>query len=594
MIKNKLNINYAIGIIIVLSLIIGFLTIQTFAGKGFIELNSLNIQILFVINLLLLSIFVSFVIYKFFNLYNERKKSLKIGSKTKIKFLLYFISLAAIPGVVIAIFSLLIFNYSIEKWFDKKINDAVNNSTEIAKRYLNEHQSSIGKDILLVANDFNRNSNQLKKDAIGFQNYIKLQSTVRSIQNIYLVNSVGEAKYTQSTLPVNDFKKPDPYILSAAKSGKPIIISSAYTNKTYGMVKLSNFEDLYIYVIQNVDPKIVNYLKKTGEVSQYYYQIKNNIFNLQVTFMIIYLIITLLLILIASVISINLSTYILKPLSALFNISSEIEKGNYNVSLDQSKNLDTDFTQLYQTFNNMISRIKEDQIKKSLEGRYDAWNIIAKKLAHEIKNPLTPIQLSLDRINDKFKNQITDGRENFDNHIKTINSQIKEINTLINSFSDFARMPDPVFDKTDIIKVIKKSVMPYEANYPDINFDINANIKEKKINIDENQIFRLFTNLVKNSVESINEKQSKNGKIIINITEDNKNIIINLTDNGLGFKINQINKNLEPYYTTKAKGSGLGLSIVSKIIFEHGGHINFSNNSKHKGAVINFTISKKL
>ena len=594
MIKNKLNINYAIGIIIVLSLIIGFLTIQTFAGKGFIELNSLNIQILFVINLLLLSIFVSFVIYKFFNLYNERKKSLKIGSKTKIKFLLYFISLAAIPGVVIAIFSLLIFNYSIEKWFDKKINDAVNNSTEIAKRYLNEHQSSIGKDILLVANDFNRNSNQLKKDAIGFQNYIKLQSTVRSIQNIYLVNSVGEAKYTQSTLPVNDFKKPDPYILSAAKSGKPIIISSAYTNKTYGMVKLSNFEDLYIYVIQNVDPKIVNYLKKTGEVSQYYYQIKNNIFNLQVTFMIIYLIITLLLILIASVISINLSTYILKPLSALFNISSEIEKGNYNVSLDQSKNLDTDFTQLYQTFNNMISRIKEDQIKKSLEGRYDAWNIIAKKLAHEIKNPLTPIQLSLDRINDKFKNQITDGRKNFDNHIKTINSQIKEINTLINSFSDFARMPDPVFDKTDIIKVIKKSVMPYEANYPDINFDINVNIKEKKINIDENQIFRLFTNLVKNSVESINEKQSKNGKIIINITEDNKNIIINLSDNGLGFKINQINKNLEPYYTTKAKGSGLGLSIVSKIIFEHGGHINFSNNTKHKGAVINFTISKKL
>ena len=155
-------------------------------------------------------------------------------------------------------------------------------------------------------------------------------------------------------------------------------------------------------------------------------------------------------------------------------------------------------------------------------------------------------------------------------------------------------MPDPVFDKTDIIKVIKKSVMPYEANYPDINFDINANIKEKKINIDENQIFRLFTNLVKNSVESINEKESKNGKIIINITEDNKNIIINLSDNGLGFKINQINKNLEPYYTTKAKGSGLGLSIVSKIIFEHGGRINFSNNTKHKGAVINFTISKKL
>jgi len=512
----------------------------------------------------------------------------------KVKFLLYFISLAAIPGVVIAIFSLVIFNYSIEKWFDKKINDAVSNSTEIAKRYLNEHQSSIGKDILLVANDFNRNSNQLKKDFKGFQNYIRLQSRVRSIENIYLVNSIGVVKYSNSSLTSPDFKKPDPYILSAAKSGKPIIISSAYTNKTYGMVKLNNFEDLYIYVYQNVDPKIVNYLKKTGEVSQYYYQIKNNIFNLQITFMIIYLIITLLLILIASVVSINLSSYMLKPLSALFNISSEIEKGNYNVSLDQSKNLDSDFAQLYQTYNNMINRIKEDQIKKSLEGRYDAWNIIAKKLAHEIKNPLTPIQLSLDRINDKFKNQITDGREHFDNHIQTINSQIKEINILINSFSDFARMPDPVFNNTDIIKVIKRGIMPYQTNYSNIIFEINTKIKNKKIRLDENQIFRLFTNLIKNSVESINEAQIKDGKIIININEDNNNLIVNFIDNGPGFKINKINKNLEPYYTTKAKGSGLGLSIVSKIIFEHGGHIYFSNNTKQKGAVINFTISKKL
>jgi len=594
MIKNKLNINNIIGVIIILSLIIGFLTIQTFAGKGFIELNSLNIQILFITNLLLLSVFVSFVIYKFFILYNERKKSIKIGSKTKIKFLLYFISLAAVPGVVIAIFSLLIFNYSIEKWFDKKINEAVNNSTEIAKRYLNEHQSSIGKDILLVANDFNRNSSKLKNDLKSFQNYISLQAKVRSLNKIFLINSNGVLKYFQDEKSKNEFTKPDAYILSAAKSGKPIIISSAYTNKTYVLVKLNNFEDLFIYVVQNVDPKIVNYLKKTGEVSQYYYQIKNNIFNLQVTFMIIYLIITLLLILIASVISINLSSYILKPISALFNISSEIEKGNYNVSLYRDNDIDSDFSYLYQTYNKMIQRIKADQIKKTLEGKYDAWKIIAKKLAHEIKNPLTPIQLSLDRINDKFKNQIINDRENFDNHIKTINSQIKEINTLINSFSDFARMPDPIFKKTDITKVISESILPYQTNYPNIIFHTELKLNDKKIRIDENQIFRLFTNLIKNSVESILESQKKNGKIIIKISDDKNNIVINFIDNGLGFKIDHMNKSSEPYFTTKEKGSGLGLSIVSKIIFEHGGHINFSNEKKQKGAVINFTISKKL
>jgi two-component system nitrogen regulation sensor histidine kinase NtrY len=136
--------------------------------------------------------------------------------------------------------------------------------------------------------------------------------------------------------------------------------------------------------------------------------------------------------------------------------------------------------------------------------------------------------------------------------------------------------------------------MPYQTNYSNIIIEINTKIKNKNIRLDENQIFRLFTNLIKNSVESINEAQIKAGKIIININEDDNNLIVNFIDNGPGFKINKINKNLEPYYTTKAKGSGLGLSIVSKIIFEHGGHINFSNHTKQKGAVINFTISKKL
>ena len=123
----KLNMNYLIGFITFLSLLVGFLTIQTFAGKGFLELNSLNIQVLLIINLLLLSIFLSFVIFKFFRLFTREQSNL-IGTNTKKKFLIYFISLSAIPGIVIAIFSLLIFNYSIEKWFDKKINETVTNS----------------------------------------------------------------------------------------------------------------------------------------------------------------------------------------------------------------------------------------------------------------------------------------------------------------------------------------------------------------------------------------------------------------------------------------------------------------------------------
>ena len=282
--------NYLIGFITFLSLLVGFLTIQTFAGKGLLELNSLNIQVLLIINLVLLSFFLSFLIFKFFRLFTEGKNLNLIGTNTKKKFLIYFISLSAIPGIVIAIFSLLIFNYSIEKWFDKKINETVTNSVEIAKEYLREHQSSISKDILLIANDFSRSSKRLISNNKDFEKYIQIQSNVRSIKNIFIVSDKGILTHKNPKFNVKKFIKPDVYILTAAKKGKPVIISSAYTNKTYGMVKLRGFKNSFLYVIQDVDPKIVNYIKKTGKISEYYFNIKNNIFNLQITFMIIYII----------------------------------------------------------------------------------------------------------------------------------------------------------------------------------------------------------------------------------------------------------------------------------------------------------------
>jgi len=592
MIKQKLNINYAIGFITILSIIVGFLTIQTFAGKGIIELTSLNIQILLIINLLFLTIFFSFIFYKFFKIYNEGNKQNIIGLKTKNKFFFYFISLAGIPSILVAIFSLLIFNFSIEKWFDKKINDVVENSVQVAQKYLDEHQASIGKDILLIANDFNRNRAILVSDKNNFENYIEIQSKARSVSNIYIVTEKGDLVFSTPKYNKTNYIKPDSYILLAAKGGKPIIISSAYTNKTYAMVKLLNFDNLFLYIVQNVDPKIVNNLKITGDASTYYYNIKNNIFSLQITFMIIYIIITLILIFLAGIISINLSSYVTSPFLSLLNVSNEIRKGNYNMYLEE-KNLDSDFNLLYSTFNSMLTRIKEDQIKISLSGRYEAWSIIARKLAHEIKNPLTPIQLSLDRIKDKFLNQLTKDQNQFEQHISLINFQIKEINSLLNSFSDFARMPDPVFEMCNIVEIIDSSISPYRSNYLNINFLIINKLANQHVRCDRNQIFRLFTNLIKNSVESIIEKNSKNenGKIIINIFDDVEYIFFEVIDNGIGFDIVNKSNMTEPYFTTKSNGSGLGLSIVLKIIHEHGGNINFYNND-FGGAKIVFTIKK--
>jgi two-component system nitrogen regulation sensor histidine kinase NtrY len=242
----------------------------------------------------------------------------------------------------------------------------------------------------------------------------------------------------------------------------------------------------------------------------------------------------------------------------------------------------------------MIKRIKDDQVKKSLEGKYEAWNMIAKKLAHEIKNPLTPIQLSLDRIDSKFKKQIITDRNLFEDHIKTINSQIAEITNLLNSFSDFARMPEPIFEKNNFIEILEKSIFPYKTNYPKILITINSDLKSKFIKCDKNQIFRLFTNLIKNSIESILEKKITNGEISIFLQEGTNSVDILFQDSGLGFKVDLLKNVSEPYFTTKENGSGLGLSIVSKIVYEHDGSISFYNNDLKDGANIHFTLSKNL
>ena len=240
----------------------------------------------------------------------------------------------------------------------------------------------------------------------------------------------------------------------------------------------------------------------------------------------------------------------------------------------------------------MIKRIKDDQTKKSQEGRYEAWKLIAKKLAHEIKNPLTPIQLSLDRIDSKFKKQIVEDKTLFEDHIKTINLQISEITNLLNSFSEFARMPDPEFSDTNIIDLIERAALPYKTNYKQISININSSLKNNVIKCDKNQTFRLFTNLIKNSVESIVEKNENKGKIEILIQGNDNSVDFLFQDNGVGFELDQMSNISEPYFTTKQNGSGLGLSIVSKIIFEHKGNINFYNSEN--GANIHFTFNKYL
>ena len=280
-------------------------------------------------------------------------------------------------------------------------------------------------------------------------------------------------------------------------------------------------------------------------------------------------------------IAIKFSSRFFRSINNLISASNAIGEGNLNTKVPEIKT-DKDLEKLNKNFNSMIIRLKNQQEKLIINERHEAWGNLARKLAHEIKNPLTPIQLTIDRIKEKYSQKIENNeKDNFEENLKIINNQIKQIENLVNEFSDFARMPKPIFKNNNLIKIINDNIKFLSQVDPTIKLNFISNDSEILLESDKEQINRVFLNLIKNSIESIQQKAenySNFDKIItIEIYEKNNQIYIIIIDNGTGFGIykNNVNEILNPYVTTKKNGTGLGLSIVNKIINDHNGKLNF-------------------
>ena len=276
----------------------------------------------------------------------------------------------------------------------------------------------------------------------------------------------------------------------------------------------------------------------------------------------------------------------------MIGASEAISKGALDIKVPNIES-DDEFKQLNNNFNSMIDRLKKQQDKLLAAERYEAWESIARKLAHEIKNPLTPIQLSIDHLREKYSPKLKDNSKDFEIYLETINRQIKDIESLANEFSNFARMPRPIIKEINIIDVVNKSIDFIKMTSKN---EINILSKKKILMIkgDIEQLNRVFINLVKNSEEAFLDLSKKNisfkGKIDIEIISNNDYIVIKLTDNGTG--ISDTKKVMTPYFTTKTKGTGLGLPIVSKIISEHSGDFSIKNRTDGDGVKIEISFPK--
>ena len=570
----------------------GLLTFFTFINQGFIRLNDFNLQILLFADLILLVLFFTLITYKTLKILSERKKG-KLGSETSLRYILFFSTTTLLPSIIIAIFSLFLFNVGLQKYFDNKIKIAVNNSSKVAENYVNQIRNSIEADISLMVLDVNNQSALYYENPKQFLNLISSQRLLRRLDEVHLLDSSGNILMSNIIDESKDFVPPPEEAFIISLDGRPARIIDPNTNRTSALVKLNNFIDTYLYIVKFMDPKVINYLKQTGEAVNFYYSVQESKTGIKITFAVIYLLIVSLLLFLSIILSINFASRLTTPIINLITASEKISSGDLNAKVIQIET-DKEFKKLNLNFNSMIDKLKKQQDKLLLSERHAAWESVARKLAHEIKNPLTPIQLSIDRIREKYLNKIGNKDENLSDYLDTITKQIKDIEFLVNEFSGFARMPKPVLKKVDINKIISRSVNLHKLSELDLNFMVSNGKSSNNINGDEEQLNRVFINLIKNSIESINEMKSKNvgfkGKISIDIKGDSDYIYFTIVDNGGGFKQADKAKMITPYYTTKKKGTGLGLAIVTKVISDHNSTILFD--SVKNGAKVEILFPK--
>ena len=669
---------------------------------------------LFIILLLLFVLIIAFVFSVFFknflNIFYQIKLK-KAGQELQKKILIIFSAIALTPTLFIAFFSIFIFDAALSGWFNKKISTAISQSVEVANQYLNEHQSAIRGEILELVNLINVNSSFLSSDKIKFNNFLNKYTRQHNLSEAVIIDSIGNVlafsefvfEYTYTEIPQKFY--------DIANNGEIFIEKEDDSNKIRAFIKLSQYIDAYLLITRFVDQRVLNAIESTSIAVSDYQSIELKQFDIKISFIVIFMLITIIILFLSLIIGLNIANRLLEPISSLIKGAEEVGGGNldYKIPNEVLSKINVDeIKRLVQAFNLMISDLKSnrvdlehanDQLDKRrrfsesvLSGVYSgvigldkdlkinlpnvtatellnisiskdfgkpildivpefttlvtnllkteknvvedkiqivrndkvlnlitrlviqksdniilgyvltfdditslivaqkmgAWSDIARRIAHEIKNPLTPVRLGAERLINRLNNGKKIEKKVFVQSLKMITRQVDDIHHLVNEFSSFARMPSPKLKLINLNKVIIDFLKPVIISYDDVKFEIDNIIDTAFVMADEKQVRQACSNLIKNSYENITLNNIKNGRISVLFGIQNDFASVTIIDNGTGIEKSMISKITEPYYTTKVGNSGLGLAITKKIIDDHNGTMIIKPFKGSKGTSVMF------
>lgn len=562
-------------------------------GQSPFGFNQRYMLVLILIDLVLLLALGAVLAKRLVRFMIKRRKG-GMGSRFQTRIVVVSSLVATIPAVILAFFSIVIFNLGIQSWFDNKVGTAIEGAVSVARLYLEEHKKIIAADILGMASDLNRDAHNIRRQPKLFNSKVAILAGIRKLPEAIVFQRLNRnntilARSNISFALELVLENLSQESFDRAGNGELVILTNETDDRVIALVRLDHYFDSYLLVGRFVDNNIVQHTELTSGAANEYRMLKDNISDLQVKFFILFIVVSLLLLLAAVWMAIMFAIDLLKPVGQLVSATEKVKAGDLSVRVPEGSEND-EIATLGRAFNRMTEQLVHQRQELISAQRRSAWSDVARRIAHEIKNPLTPIQLSAERLKRKYRAQV-ENKELFDRYIHTIIRNVGDLERMVEEFARFARIPAPIFDNHDLKEIVHEIVFSREVACPDIVFIEHVPEDPLMVYCDRGQIAQVMTNLLKNCEESIEDadyEQGKSGKVHIHLRKDDSACHIAIKDNGKGFPEDIIHTLTEPYVTTKSKGTGLGLAIAKKIIEDHHGHMIFSNDEE--GACIYMTL----
>jgi two-component system, NtrC family, nitrogen regulation sensor histidine kinase NtrY len=684
-----------------LAMVSGILTFLVLTGLTPVEPTPQVVNTFYLIDAGTILILVGIIVREVWQVVQARRRG-RAAARLHVQIVSLFSIIAVLPAVLVAIVANVTIDRGLDRLFSGPTREVIQNSRIIASAYMQAHAQLIYGDIVGMATDVSRARPLFDQDRQSFLQMLVAGAATRNLPGAMIIDKNTNPILSAETggIPLA-FAPPPPEMLKDVGEEKPEIAVLPDQNNVAAVIRLRNFNDMFLYVARPLDPTVVERLKQTELSATEYTQLESRRLGIQVALALMFAVIALTILMASVLIGLNFANGLVAPIRQLMNAAHTVSTGDLNVQVPVHRS-EGDLAQLGETFNKMTQELRsqrdelvnaselidsrrrfieavlssasagiigvdasgsvgilnrsaeklighaesetlghplsdvlpelDEMMKTTREGtqrlvqgqvtiqrdghernlsvrvsaeqtnqardsyiitldditelvsaqRTSAWGDVARRIAHEIKNPLTPIQLSAERIRRKFGKVITEDKTVFEQCTDTIVRQVDDIRRMVDEFSRFARMPKPVMEGEDVADTVRQAVFLMKVAHPEIDIETDIKTDPLRAQFDRRLISQALTNIIKNATEAIEvvpPEELGKGRIDVVAAQEGDDVLIDVIDNGIGLPKVARQRLLEPYVTTRAKGTGLGLAIVGRVLEDHGGRLELKDAS---------------